>query len=130
MQTVIMTKHSDETFSDHCARKATGLPYSAETAARKKAQAQAKAQAEERRLQNPRAKAEYLVEQRIGWACAQKEHDDDMMAGQYDKWFPVTHWFDKTQALTDKEGFISQHGQELYDAVIFLHSEGNNLKQV
>ena len=52
-----------------------------------------------------------------------------MVAGQYDKWFPVTHWFDKTQAFTDKEGFISQHGQELYDAVIFLHS-GGKLRQV
>ena len=45
-----------------------------------------------------------------------------MMAGQYDKWFPVTHWFDEAQAFTDKDGFISKHGQELYDAVLLLKS--------
>lgn len=127
MHTVIMAKHPDETFSDHCARQATGLPYSAEAVPIKKARAQAKAEAEARRLQNPQAQAEYLIEQRIAWAEAEKDYDDDMMAGQYDKWFPVTHWFDKTQAFTNAECFISQHGQELYDAVIFLHSGGKYL---
>jgi hypothetical protein len=30
---------------------------------------------------------------------------------------------DQKQAFTDKEGFISKHGQELYDAVILLRKD-------
>eukprot|EP01048_Picozoa_sp_COSAG05_P006748 COSAG05_NODE_452_length_9699_cov_33.848125_6_plen_80_part_00 len=64
-----------------------------------------------------------LVRERIQWAWAQKEYDDDMMHGQpFDRLFPVTRWFDEKQAFTDKEGFICTHGQEIYDAVILLES--------
>ena len=56
-------------------------------------------------------------------------YDDHMMAGiggcrehiDYDE-YPVTHWFDEAQAVTNKDRFISKHGQELYDAVLLLKS--------
>eukprot|EP01043_Picozoa_sp_COSAG02_P059341 COSAG02_NODE_7547_length_2966_cov_63.943844_1_plen_517_part_10 len=111
----VMAKHPDETFSDHFARQPTGLSYS-DFQAKKKA----KAQAEERKMQDPRYKAECLIMERIAYAQAEREWDCEMMAGQYDEWLPETHWFDKTQAVTDKKSFIAQHGQEVYDAVALL----------
>ena len=123
MHTLIMAKHPDESFSDHFARQRTGLSHS-DFQAKKNAKAQAKVEAEERRMQDPRYRAELIVLEREFWAEAQKDFDDDMMAGQYDKWFPVTHWFDKRQAFTDKEAFIRAHGQEVYDAVVLLWPNG------